>query len=98
MTKNAWLNALGAAAYIVLISSLMFNAEHWVGPVDTVMAPIAMLSLLVLSASLMSFIFFYQPIRLYVDGDKSAAVKLLLTTIGVFALFTASFLVLLVLW
>lgn len=33
----------------------------------------------------MGFIFFYQPVQMYLDGEKNAAVNLFLKTVGFFA-------------
>ncbi|MDB5224948.1 MAG: hypothetical protein JWO43_570 [Candidatus Adlerbacteria bacterium] len=47
--------------------------------------PIAMLSLFVFSASVMSYIFLYQPLQLFLDGEKKKAVDLFLKTLAAFA-------------
>jgi hypothetical protein len=67
---------------------VMFYGPGKVGPIPGVLAPIVMLSLLVLSASVMGMIFFYQPVRMYLDGNKSDAVSLLVRTIVSFACVT----------
>src|SRR5262245_21467677 len=80
--KNPFLNALAALAYIVLVSSVMFYITHtFNNKPDTVFAPIAMLSLLTLSASLMGYFFLYQPVMLYLDGKKKEATTLFVRTI-----------------
>ena len=56
---------------------------------DTIFAPIAMLSLLVLSVACMSYVFFLQPILLYVEGQTREAVELFTKTLVTFALITA---------
>jgi hypothetical protein len=53
--------------------------------------PMVMLSLLSLSVAVMACIFFYQPVQMYLDGQKPQAAKLLLQTIGYFAGITALF-------
>jgi hypothetical protein len=86
MTKNPFLNALAASTYIVVIVSLIFNAEKFLGKSEeTVLIPMAMLSLLVLSVALMGYLFFYQPLLLILDGRKKEGVDLFLMTIAVFA-------------
>ena len=52
MSKNPFLNALAATAYITLIASAMYYAPKANIPDNSVMIPIVMLSLLVLSAAL----------------------------------------------
>ena len=92
MTKNPFLNALSAAGYIVFVASLMYYAgQHTQGP-DGLIVPITMLSLFVLSAAVMGFLFFYQPVQMYLDGEKKGAVDLFLKTVAVFACITLVFL------
>jgi len=62
---------------------------------DTILAPIAMISLFTLSAGVMGYIFGLQPILLYLDGKKKAAVQLFLKTLMVFGLLTVVMLILL---
>lgn len=93
MSKNPYINALLASLYIVAVSSFLFFGQQITGPTeDTVFAPIAMLSLLVLSAATMAFLFFYQPLQRLVSGDVAGAASLSLKTIGAFALITLVFL------
>lgn len=89
MTKNPIINALSAALYIAGVVSILFFGSQFEGEVETILIPIAMLSLFSLSAAVMAFIFFYQPVTMYVEGEKKAAVKLLVQTIGAFAGVTA---------
>ncbi len=88
MSKNPFFNALSALIYVALVSSLMFYGQSLMPAEDNILMPISMLSLLVLSAAVMAYIFFYQPFRLYFDGQKDVAAKLLIQTIGTFALIT----------
>ncbi|MES2953488.1 MAG: hypothetical protein V4674_02920 [Patescibacteria group bacterium] len=91
MTKNPLTNALTAALYIVGIVSLMYFGSTFVESEDTVLIPMAMLSLFTLSAAVMATVFFYQPISLLLEGEKESAFKLALHTIGYFAVITALF-------
>ncbi|MDE2001875.1 MAG: hypothetical protein KGI60_04920 [Patescibacteria group bacterium] len=90
MTKKPYLNALAAAIYVSLVGSLFFFIPRWVpaNRPDTVFAPMGMLSLLVLSAAIMGYIFFAQPVQLYVDGAKQEALSLFLRTLAAFAVIT----------
>jgi hypothetical protein len=90
MTKNPLINTLSASLYIGVVSSLMFFGSHFSQMEDTVLIPIAMLSLFTLSAAVMAFLFFYQPVSLLAEGDKKAAFAFLLQTIGSFAAITAT--------
>lgn len=85
MTKNPFINALGALSYIILVASLMFYGMKHSGPDNSVIVPIAMLSLFTLSAAVMGFIFLSQPLQLYLDGKKKEAVKLFVQTVAAFA-------------
>ena len=89
MTKNAFINALAAVGYITAVALLMFYGTRFLGnKPDTIFAPIAMISLFTLSAAMMGFIFLSQPLQLYLDGDKKAAVSLFLKTVAIFACIT----------
>lgn len=86
MTKNPFINAFSATAYITAVASFMFFGKGlFGGREDTILMPIMMLSLLVMSVTMMSYFFFFQPIRLYLDGEKKQATDLFLKTIAVFA-------------
>ncbi len=70
MSKNPYLNALLASLYIIAVSSFLYFGQRIAGPSeDSVLAPIAMLSLLVLSVAAMAFLFFYQPLQRLIAGD-----------------------------
>ena len=88
MTQNPILNALSATLYIALVASLMFNMEKIPDGVDSILMPIAMLSLFVLSAAVMAYVFCFKPIQLLIEGKKTEAVNLFLKTLGVFAIIT----------
>ena len=59
MTKNPYINAVIASLYIVFIVLLISYGPALVrGKPDTLFAPMAMLSLLVLSVAFMAYTFF----------------------------------------
>lgn len=91
MTKRPLLNALLAALYVSLIALFFTFAPLLPEPKGTALVPLAMLSLLTLSAAIMAFLFFYQPVALLAKGEQSAAFKLLLQTLGCFAGITVIF-------
>lgn len=95
MTKNPFLNALTALAYIAAVASFMFYAGKTLPKQDTFLTPIVALSLLTLSAAVMACVFFYQPFQLYFNGKKKQAIHLVFKTIAVFAGLTIVLLVLL---
>lgn len=86
MAKNALTNALAALVYIVIVSSAMFYGMDHAGPAeDSIIAPIAMISLFTLSAAVMGYVFLSQPLQLYLDDKKKEAVDLFLRTVAIFA-------------
>ncbi len=90
MTKNPYLNALLAWLYIVSVVLLITYGPAFVREKpDTILAPMAMLSLLVFSVSFMGYTFFFQPITMYLEGQKREAVELFIKTLGAFAAITA---------
>lgn len=96
MSKNPIVNALGASTYIVLVASVInFLSQTQHNKPDTILAPITMISLLTLSVAVMAFLFFYQPLQLFIEGKKKAAVNLFVQTVGVFGAITAVVLILL---
>jgi hypothetical protein len=88
MSKNPLLNALFATLYVVLVSSVMFYGSKTRPGPDSILAPIAILSLFSLSAVMMAYIFMYQSFQLYFDGKKKEALDLFLKTIAYFAIVT----------
>jgi len=89
VTKNPVLNAVSAVTYIAVISSFLHYAPQIFGKEeDTLLVPMVMLSLFVLSAAVMGYLFCYQPAQLYLDGHKQEATKLFLGTLGSFAVIT----------
>jgi hypothetical protein len=89
MSKNPVINGFSASAYIVLIASMMYWGTKMVKGPDTIIAPIAIISLFTLSAAVMGYLFCFQPLQLYFDGKKKQAVNLFLQTVAVFACITA---------
>lgn len=89
MTKNPFLNALSASAYIVFVAGIMsYVSETQRNQPDTIFAPMMFLSLLTLSVAVMAWAFFYQPAQLLLAGKKKEASQFLIRTIGSFAVLT----------
>lgn len=96
MSKNPIINALSASAYIILVVTIMtFVTQPLKDKPDTFFAPITFLSVLTLSVTVMAFLFFYQPLQLFIEGKKKEALNLFTKTVGIFAVFTAVILILL---
>lgn len=98
--KFAGLHALGTALYITLVASFMFYASR-IFPSkkeDIALIPIAMLLLLVLSASVTGSLVFGRPVLWYLDGKKKEAVSLLMATLGFLFLITIFALLMMILF
>ncbi|HHT9138988.1 MAG TPA: hypothetical protein ACFYEK_17310 [Candidatus Wunengus sp. YC60] len=96
MSKNPFINGLSASAYIILgVTVMTFVTQPLKHKPDTFFAPIAFLSLLTLSVAVMAFLFFYQPLLLFIAGKKKDAVSLFVKTVSIFAAITAVILILL---
>lgn len=90
MTKNPIINALSAVLYICAVVSIMYFGSSLAVHVEkTLLLPIAMLCLFSLSVVVMAFVFFYQPVLMYMEGEKVKAIKLGLQTVGAFGVVTA---------
>jgi len=87
--KYAALNALGTVAYIALVATFFANANSLFGDKaeGTVLIPMAMLLLFVVSASITGSLVLGRPILWYLDGKKKDAVALLMATIGCLFIF-----------
>jgi hypothetical protein len=81
-------NAGLAFAYITFI---VFAVQTFAPGPDTPdkfpLTPIAVLSLFTLSAAVMGFLFLYEPLRLFMEGQKEKALPFFLKTLGTFAVF-----------
>ena len=89
MSKNPIINAISASAYIFLVASIInFVSQTQKNKPDTFFAPVAFLSLLTLSAAIMAYLFFYQPLQLIIEGKKKEAVNLFIQTVGIFGAIT----------
>ena len=64
---------------------------------ETLFIPMAMLSLFVLSAAVMGFLFIYHPATLFLEGKKNEALSHFSKTVGTFALIVAAYVLLLML-
>lgn len=98
IVKRAIINAVGTAAYIVLIASFLFFLQSsFSEQEDTVITTVSALLLFVCSAAITAFLVFGKPVMLYVDGKRREAVSLLGYTIGILLILTViAFILLLV--
>lgn len=96
MTQNPYINALAAAGYIGLVVLSVFTilgpVEHSLPPGLELLMPMAVLSLFVLSAAIMGYLFLYQPALLVLAGKHDEGATLFLKTVGSFAVMVAALL------
>jgi SNF family Na+-dependent transporter len=85
MNKNSYLNAVLASAYIVCMATLLQNGRYIFGEQDNFLSPIIFLSLFVLSAALMGYLFIGEPVQLFLDGHKKQALTFFWQTVSTFA-------------
>ena len=97
MKKNPIFNALFAGLYIAIIVLIM-NAvtSKFSIPDNTILIPMTMLGLLVLSVAVMAFLFGYDPFVLYTEGHKKEALMYFAKTVGYFAYFALILLIILI--
>jgi hypothetical protein len=94
--KKPFLHALGATIYIVfivsvvqIVTSLLKNQN------ESVIIPMTILSLFVLSAAIMGYLFLSEPLYLLMENRKQEAIIFFAKTVGIFACFVAIFAILL---
>ena len=95
--KKPFVYALAAAVYIVLIVSVISTITSFMPKDDSgsLIPMMMMLSLFVLSAAVMGFIFLSEPFRLYMEDRKQEGVAFFIRIVGFFACFVVLFLILL---
>lgn len=91
-SRKPYLNSIYAELYIVIVAWIMQNVGAPDTP-DTFFAPIAALSLFVLSVAVMGYFFFGEPLQLFLDGEKKRAVAFFMQTVISFAAITAIILI-----
>lgn len=86
--QNPYLGALVAIGYIGLVVLLMGGMAAFFGDAPDVeyLAPLIMLSLLVLSVATMGFLFFYRPLSLMLDGKRAEVLGYFARMAGTFTI------------
>jgi hypothetical protein len=92
MTKSPILNAVAAGIYIVFVVLVMQIGQQITGDNESLLIPMTMLSLLVLSVSVMGYLFIFEPVSMYMDGNRKEAVDFFIKTIASFAVIVILFL------
>ncbi len=83
--KNAVASAILTTLYVICVASFFFYASRIFGgdgSKDTILAPIVMLLLLVLSAAITGSLVFGRPVLWYLEGKKQEAISLFLYTLA----------------
>ncbi len=90
IVKQSLCYAASAALYVAVVATIMQNAGRLFGSdkPDSVLAPISILLLLVVSAATMGLLIFGKPVMLYIDGQKREAVQMVVATTAALAIFT----------
>ncbi len=87
--KNPFLSAFTAAAYIGAVALFI----HFIGSLrhdtpDTLLDSMGLISLVVFSAAIMAFLFFYQPVLKLIENKKAEALSYFLKSLGIFGAVT----------
>jgi hypothetical protein len=89
MKWNPFINAVAALAYIGAVVTFMHFIESLRHDTpDTFVDGMGFISLLVFSAAVMAFLFFYQPILRLVEHKQAEALSYFLKTLGIFGVIT----------
>ena len=98
LKEQSMLYSFFAFLYVIAVSILMNNMEKIFVYDRSVLIPIAILLLLVLSVTIMVLFIFGKAIMLYLNGDKKEAMKLVIyNVIGLFIITFAYFALLIIL-
>ena len=89
MPKNPYVHAVLASLYIIAIVLAINFGTHYAPPKDNLLMPMAMLSLFVLSASVMGYLFVFEPAQMYLNGKKKEGISFFVKTVSTFAVITA---------
>ncbi|MFA7243901.1 MAG: hypothetical protein WC080_01240 [Patescibacteria group bacterium] len=82
------INAIGIAAYVVLVVLFLNNGEKIFGKMNSIIGSATFLMVFVLSALVVGILSVGKPLMLYFDGKKKEAISLLLYTVLFVAIIT----------
>lgn len=89
ITKQALINSAGTVLYVIAVALFMYYGTLIkIGRSNSILIPIALLLLFVLSASVTGYLMLSKPAQMYLDGKKKEALSLLTKTIIFFGIFT----------
>jgi hypothetical protein len=84
--QRSLLNALGTIAYVSVVATVMQNGEKIFGNMNQTTGPIAFLTLFVLSASVTGGLVLGKPVLMYLNNQKSDAIRMFIYTLSWLAL------------
>lgn len=84
MSLSPRVRAVLAVGYISLIVLFISHTQGFDAQDYGIIAPLTFLSTLVLSAALMGYLFFYEPIRLIAENRSGEATRDFFTMVGTF--------------
>ncbi|MDO8516412.1 MAG: hypothetical protein Q7S28_04120 [bacterium] len=99
--KFGFLHAGATTAYIALLVLSIHYAVSFFesrGAEETILMPMVMLLLFVISAAITGFAVFGRPVMWYMDGKKKEAIALLAWTLGALMFFAMLFVAVLLAW
>lgn len=91
MKKTPCTHASFAALYIASLVSGVYVISTFAGDTETLLIPMAVLSLLVVSVALMGYFFISEPLMLAIEGKRQESVGFFFRTIGYFVCYVAFF-------
>lgn len=91
MIKSPYINAVLAAGYIAIVVLLINSLSKFADGPETILIPMAMLCLFVISAAIMGLLFVYKPAELYFDSKRGEAGVFFGKTVAAFACFAVLF-------
>ena len=80
--KESFLSAVGVVVYVFLVAGIMLYGEKIFGKMQNFLGPVIFLLLFVFSALITGLLVLGRPVWLYLEKERQAAVKLLLSTTG----------------
>ncbi|MCR4260932.1 MAG: hypothetical protein NUV96_01135 [Candidatus Colwellbacteria bacterium] len=87
--------ASGVFVYVTAVSWLMYNISNIFGEVDSFLAPLFALLLLVISASITGTLVLGKPISLYLDHHKKESFLVFVSTLSFLFLFAVGLMIVL---
>lgn len=91
---HSFIHALLVVIYTSGVAWVLFNSQRLFGHQPSILAPLAMLMLFVISATIVGTLVLGRPALLYMNGQKSEGLKMFAYTLGWLALATLVFLLL----